>query len=170
VSTAAHSKAYRKRKVTESDVTFSVTLMEIIQELRAENSSLRVTLASRDVTVIQLNQRIDALLKKEERKGSDSSGLSSESPTESAPNGASGNFTEVLWHIAISYLTQHGQSEARARPIIGKWRKDLADDGKLLALILETQKQNIVEPVGWISKAIKTAVKPKRTFGRPGLF
>jgi hypothetical protein len=168
MSTAAHSKAFRKRKVTKSDVTFSVTLMEIIQELRAENSSLRVTLASLTVTVSELKQQLSLGILSKKEEGSDSYGLSSESPPESAPNGAQ-DLVKVIFDTVIRYLGRYGQTELRARTLAGKWRKTLHDDGRLIAIILSAEKNQPVDPVGYLSAAVQDAARPQIPPIRGGL-
>lgn len=46
-------------------------------------------------------------------------------------------------------------SDAKARSLIGGWRKDLRDDALLLELIREAQAQEIQEPREWMPKAIE---------------
>jgi uncharacterized protein YdaU (DUF1376 family) len=62
-----------------------------------------------------------------------------------------------FWDVGVSILTKAGKKEQAARAIIGKWRSNLKDDARLLALLLGAQKQSAVDPVGYIERAIRNS-------------
>jgi hypothetical protein len=72
--------------------------------------------------------------------------------------------TKALFDFGVSVLTGSGQSEKDARSIIGKWRKNLNDDGKLMGLLITAKNQSAVEPVAYIAKALERE-KSRSKFG-----
>jgi hypothetical protein len=67
---------------------------------------------------------------------------------------------KALWDFGISVLTAAGETEKRARDMIGKWRKDLRDDGRLLALLMAAKKNHAMAPVAYVQKAIGSWTSP----------
>jgi uncharacterized protein YdaU (DUF1376 family) len=61
----------------------------------------------------------------------------------------------TFWDVGVSILTGAGKKESAARQIIGKWRRDLRDDTRLLALLLGAQKQSAVDPVSYVERSIR---------------
>lgn len=61
---------------------------------------------------------------------------------------------KAMFDTGVSILTKTGNSEQKARSMIGKWRKQLKDDGKLLGLLVAAGRDPKVEPIGYITKAI----------------
>lgn len=73
------------------------------------------------------------------------------------PNGKGGeppSLAERLWSDGLAVLAAKGVPEAKARPLIGKWRKQAGDAG-LLTVIADCQAQAISDPVPWIEAAIR---------------
>lgn len=64
------------------------------------------------------------------------------------------NLADRLWSDGLAFLTASGVPEAKARPMLGKWRKQ-ADDGPLLALLAECQSRGVSDPVPWIEAAVR---------------
>jgi hypothetical protein len=78
---------------------------------------------------------------------------------ETAPDGSSGDPIKQMFSTAIDILTRYGIPEPRARTLVGKWRSQLRDDGRLLKLLLNVAKQHPVEPIAYINRAIDRAVQ-----------
>ena len=69
---------------------------------------------------------------------------------------ASGDLTKTMFDQGIAYLTGTGvKSDQQARALLGKWKKALGSDGSLIELLATAQRQGVVEPVGWMTKAIQ---------------
>jgi hypothetical protein len=49
-----------------------------------------------------------------------------------------------------------GKTESACRGLLGKWRKALGGDEALMATLGRAQREGVIEPVGWIEKAIAT--------------
>ncbi|CAB4200251.1 Protein of unknown function DUF1376 [uncultured Caudovirales phage] len=72
------------------------------------------------------------------------------------PGAASGDLTKTMFDQGIAYLTGTGvKSDQQARALLGKWKKALGSDGSLIELLATAQRQGVVEPVGWMTKAIQ---------------
>ena len=66
-------------------------------------------------------------------------------------------------------MVRRGVPERQARSILGKHRGELKDDGRLLAILASVERNNPVEPIGYLAKAVASATKPAvAPFGSPG--
>lgn len=72
-----------------------------------------------------------------------------------------GDPVKALFDAGVRVLTAAGTPQKQARSLIGKWRRDLNDDGKLFAIVIEAAEHHAVEPVAWIAAAVTAALKPK---------
>jgi uncharacterized protein YdaU (DUF1376 family) len=84
----------------------------------------------------------------------------------SVPNGTGGNPPQsdpvkTLWDFGVSVLTAAGMSEKDARAIVGKWRRDLRDDAKLMSLLITAKNKHALDPVSYIQKAISNGDRPR---------
>lgn len=70
---------------------------------------------------------------------------------------------KALFDAGIAILTTNGVAEKQARSVIGKWRGQIKDDGRLLSLLVQAGEYHKVDPIAYIAKAIETAIKPKAT-------
>ncbi len=58
-------------------------------------------------------------------------------------------------------LTKLGMTEAKARPMLGKWRKAAGDDLKLIAIVNQAAEIATPDPVSYITKALQQNVERK---------
>jgi hypothetical protein len=65
---------------------------------------------------------------------------------------ASGDPAKQMFDLGVDLLTGTGCTEARARSLIGKWRKATKSDAKVLQGILDCRAKTISEPVEWLEK------------------
>jgi uncharacterized protein YdaU (DUF1376 family) len=73
------------------------------------------------------------------------------------PNGNGGeppNLTEQLWSNGLAVVIGFGVAEAKARPLLGKWRKAGGDAG-VLALLAQAQREEVSDLVPWMEAAVK---------------
>jgi len=62
----------------------------------------------------------------------------------------------ALWGEGVAILGQLGVKEASARSNIGRWLRDNGSDPiALLGVIQRAREQNVIDPVAWVTKAIK---------------
>jgi uncharacterized protein YdaU (DUF1376 family) len=66
---------------------------------------------------------------------------------------------KALFDIGVLLLTSSGTPESHARSLIGKWRKALADDERLMALIVVASKDHKVDPIGYLTKAVQGEIE-----------
>jgi hypothetical protein len=66
---------------------------------------------------------------------------------------------KTMFDAGVELLTKTGTPARQARSLVGKWRKQLGDDGKLMALIVGAR--NAVEPVAYVTAALKRGQKSK---------
>mgnify|MGYP001281204222 CR=1 FL=1 len=72
------------------------------------------------------------------------------------PNGTA-DPVKALFDFGISVLTDAKVPERQARAEIGKWRKALRDDGRLMGLLVSARQNHAVEPVAYLERAVSTA-------------
>ena len=53
-----------------------------------------------------------------------------------------------------------GKSDPACRALLGKWRKSFGSDEALIAILGRAQREGVIEPVGWIEKAIQARDPP----------
>jgi uncharacterized protein YdaU (DUF1376 family) len=80
----------------------------------------------------------------------------------SAPWGQIFDPVKLLFDAGVAVLTAAKVSEKQARSLVGKWRKEIADDGKLMALLTEAGERHAVDPVAWLTKAVENAIDPHK--------
>jgi len=72
----------------------------------------------------------------------------------SQPQAALGADQPSLWETGLRFLIAKGVAEKRARPILGRWRRDYPEP-MILAIMAEAERQEVTEPVAWINAALK---------------
>jgi hypothetical protein len=78
----------------------------------------------------------------------------------SDPNGSGGkppNPVKALFDFGVSVLTAAKVPEQQARGMLGKWRKTLHDDGKLMALLVSAEQNHAIEPLAYLQKSVASA-------------
>ena len=85
----------------------------------------------------------------------------SPSPSPSSEAKASGadqdvaDLASLVFSQGLSWLHgASGKSEGNCRSLLGKWRKSLGGDEVLLMILGRAQREGVIEPVGWIEKAV----------------
>lgn len=73
-----------------------------------------------------------------------------------------------LFDTAVRILVGRGIAERQARSLLGRWRKDLKDDGKLLSLLLLVEREAPVDVIGYMTKAVERAGVKIQPFSAPG--
>jgi len=66
---------------------------------------------------------------------------------------------------ALAILREIGVPDPKARPIVGRWRKDHSDEAILRACracTAEHQRNGVMEPVGWITRALARPAAPAK--------
>jgi hypothetical protein len=112
---------------------------------------------------------------------SQSSSLRSEDPVPSEPPGSAGqaeshlpakqqdqpaaqakpgdspiDLKQQLWTVGLAFLAKHGVVEARARPLLGKWRK-LAGDVGVINALARAEAECASEPIAFIEGCLRNA-------------
>ena len=64
---------------------------------------------------------------------------------------------KALFDATVLILTRRGLPEARARAMIGKYRKALHDDGRLMSIVLSVERNNPVDIVPYLEAAVRKA-------------
>jgi hypothetical protein len=85
-------------------------------------------------------------------------GSGSDEPGAIAP---SDDLAKALWDLGVSLLTPAGQPEKNARALIGRWRSQLRNDERLLAILEAAKKVGTQDPVAYIAKAVSNETRPK---------
>lgn len=93
-----------------------------------------------------------ALPEARKKEGSDSS-LRSESAGEVPADDP----VKAVFDAGVRILTSRGIPEKQARSEVGKHRKTLHDDGRLLAILLSVERNNAVEPLAYLEQAVRRA-------------
>jgi uncharacterized protein YdaU (DUF1376 family) len=86
----------------------------------------------------------------------------SPSPSPSSEAKASGtDVAAVVFSQGLDWLKQtSGKSDTACRVLLGKWRKTLGSDEALIAILGRAQREGVIEPVGWIEKALQARDPP----------
>jgi len=80
----------------------------------------------------------------------------------SSPNAAAAAARQQLWSEGLPALVAMGVSEKQARPIIGRWLKDAADDAlRVLGAIQRAREHAPMDPIPWINAGFQK-IKSKR--------
>ena len=75
-------------------------------------------------------------------------------PDPAVPDPAALDPAAILFRQGLSWLQQaSGRSTKQCRPLLGKWRAAVGDEA-LIVLLGRAQREGVIEPVGWIEKAI----------------
>lgn len=62
-----------------------------------------------------------------------------------------------LWRVGLPDLMALGLTEARARPLIGSWRRDTGDDcERVLGAIMRAREYAVANPAAWITASLKS--------------
>lgn len=73
--------------------------------------------------------------------------------------------TDLVFGQGLHWLMRSAaRDERQCRGLLGKWRKELASDETLIALLGRAQREGVIEPVAWIEKAV-AAHRAERTSG-----
>ncbi|WP_176086277.1 hypothetical protein [Martelella sp. HB161492] len=72
------------------------------------------------------------------------------------------DYRDRLWGEGVaSLMRQTGLTEARARPLIGKWCRTARDDCRLIfERIVRAEAERIGDPVAWIEQSVRRAAQP----------
>ena len=62
--------------------------------------------------------------------------------------------TKTLFDVGLGYLTTHGLTEAKARPLLGKWRKHYGD-AETLRAVQAAIAADASEPVAYIERTLR---------------
>lgn len=73
-----------------------------------------------------------------------------------APNGRD-DPAKTMFDTGVRVLTERGVPERQARSVLGKCRGELKDDGKLLNILLSVDRENPIEPLAYLNKAVAKA-------------
>jgi uncharacterized protein YdaU (DUF1376 family) len=98
----------------------------------------------------------------------------SPSPSPSSEAKASGaeDVAAVVFSQGLDWLSRtSGRPEIACRSLLGKWRQKLGSDETLLVLLGRAQREGVIEPVGWVEKAVlahQAAREPPRSKGWNG--
>jgi uncharacterized protein YdaU (DUF1376 family) len=85
----------------------------------------------------------------------------SPSPSEAKASGA--DIAALVFGQGLDWLcATSGKPEGNCRALLGKWRKSLGSDEALIALLGRAQREGVIEPVGWIEKALQARNPPRR--------
>lgn len=80
----------------------------------------------------------------------------------SGPANGTDDPIKALFDLGVSVLASGGTGDKQARSLVGKWRKELGDDTKLVGLFMAARKESTVEPVAWLTKAVAGELSRKR--------
>src|SRR5476649_2811518 len=118
----------------------------------------------------ELNKRLErASDNRQKRSESGSKGAAKRwqkdsSSTSSSSSEAKASGTDVaalVFGQGLDWLKQtSGKPDAACRALLGKWRKSLGSDEALIAILGRAQREGVIEPVGWIEKAIQARDPP----------
>ncbi len=173
MSSAAHSRAYRLRR--KQDAEISISDRGVIQEFMNMSASQDKEMERKIKELYNIVAEQDKIIKElvdivEKHRFIFATGVDYSGEKIFRKNRRRRRYIEEyqentgvakeLIDITLNYLASYGCQERYARSLIGKWRKQLGDDYKLLSLILITEQKNIEEPIGYISKAVENASKP----------
>jgi uncharacterized protein YdaU (DUF1376 family) len=98
----------------------------------------------------------------------------SPSPSPSSEAKASGaeDVAAVVFSQGLDWLSRtSGRPETACRGLLGKWRQKLGSDETLLVLLGRAQREGVIEPVGWLERAVlahQAAREPPRSRGWNG--
>jgi hypothetical protein len=78
----------------------------------------------------------------------------------------------VVFSQGLDWLSRtSGRPELACRSLLGTWRQKLGSDETLLVLLGRAQREGVIEPVGWVEKAVlahQAAREPPRSRGWNG--
>jgi uncharacterized protein YdaU (DUF1376 family) len=98
----------------------------------------------------------------------------SPSPSPSSEAKASGaeDVAAVVFNQGLDWLKRtSGKSDGACRSLLGKWCKSLGTPETLLVLLGRAQREGVIEPVGWVERAVlahQAAREPPRSRGWNG--
>jgi uncharacterized protein YdaU (DUF1376 family) len=71
------------------------------------------------------------------------------------PNGSGVvDFEKAIFERGVQFLCEHGRSEAQARALVGKWRRDHTAE-RVFAAFSEAKKAGVTEPVAYITAVLQ---------------
>ncbi len=88
----------------------------------------------------------------------------SPSPSPHSEANASGSDpAAVVFNQGLEWLSRSSaKPPTHCRALLGKWRKELGSDEALISLLGRAQREGVIEPVGWIEKAIAAHHGPQQ--------
>ena len=117
-----------------------------------------------------LNERLErAADNKQKRSESGSKGAakrwqndgSSSSSSSSEAKASAGDLASRVFSEGLEWLkSTSGKPDTACRALLGKWRKSLGSDEALIAILGRAQREGVIEPVGWIEKALQARDPP----------
>lgn len=104
------------------------------------------------------------------KKEDSASSLHSEAAVPASLTNGATDPVKAVFDVGVRILTGSGTPERQARSLIGRYRKDLHDDGRLLTILLSVERERPVDPVGYLAKAVQRALgNGVLPFPAPGL-
>ncbi|MBS0517277.1 MAG: hypothetical protein JSR90_01225, partial [Proteobacteria bacterium] len=81
------------------------------------------------------------------------------SPDTAPPDTASPDMASLVFTHGLAWLKRStGKSESHCRGLLGRWRKAFAErgggDAALIDALGRAQREGVIEPVGWIERAL----------------
>jgi hypothetical protein len=75
--------------------------------------------------------------------------------------------SKMVWGAGVSLLVSSGMAQAKARSMVGKWRKD-HDDAALIVAMSAAQREGAIDPVAFIEKALQHRAKAEKVEPKDG--
>ena len=159
----------------DDDARFAIITRMTAEEWAAHRDTLAAFFTVADGTWTHdgiLRERAKAAANKQKKSSAGSKGAAkrwqndspSPSPSPSSEAKASGaeDVAAVVFNQGLDWLQRtSGKSDGTCRSLLGKWRKALGTDEALLAILGRAQREGVIEPIGWIERAIAARDPPK---------
>jgi uncharacterized protein YdaU (DUF1376 family) len=71
------------------------------------------------------------------------------------------DFTKEVFDRGVAFLGKYGTPDAKARSLIGKWRRD-AGDSETFNALRDANREGVTEPVSWITARLAPKQKAER--------
>lgn len=87
-------------------------------------------------------------------------------PLDKESNGASVDPEKVLFDSGTAYLGSCGVGEAKARPLLGKWKRDHGA-GQVIEALSKSKREGAIEPISFIEGCLRAAARAPPEPERP---
>lgn len=81
-----------------------------------------------------------------------------EVPLDKESNGALPDPEKLMFDHGVAYLGAQGIAESRARPMLGKWKRDHGA-GQVIEALSRAKREGAIEPVAFIEGCLRAAVR-----------